>query len=70
MKKEKSLSSTDTPQRLVIAYVYDVPVGRGKALLPNLSRAADEVIGGWELQGLTTLMKGFPVGISERVRPH
>jgi len=67
MKKEKSLSSTDTPQRLVIAYVYDVPVGRGKALLPNLSRAADEVIGGWGLQGLTTLMKGFPVGISERV---
>ena len=67
MKGEKSLSSTDAPQRLVVAYVYDIPVGRGKALLPNIPRAADEVIGGWGLQGLTTLMKGFPVGISERI---
>jgi hypothetical protein len=65
MKGEKSLSSTDAPQRLVVAYVYDIPVGRGKALLPNINRAADEVIGGWGLQGLTTLMKGFPVGVSQ-----
>jgi hypothetical protein len=67
MKGEKSLSSTDAPQRLVVAYVYDVPVGRGKAILPNINRVADEVIGGWGLQGLTTLMKGFPIGLSERI---
>ena len=67
MKGEKSLSSNDAPQRLVVAYVYDIPIGRGKALLPNIPRAADEVIGGWGLQGLTTLMKGFPLGISERI---
>jgi len=65
MKGEKSLSSNDAPQRLVISYVYDLPIGRGKALLPNISRPADFVIGGWGLQGLTTLMKGFPLGISE-----
>jgi hypothetical protein len=67
MKGEKSLSSTDAPQRIVIAYVYDIPVGRGKSLLPNINRVADEVIGGWGLQGLTTLMKGFPIGLSERI---
>jgi len=65
MKKEKSLSSSDAPQRLVIAYVYDLPVGRGKQFLPNINRAADLVVGGWGLQGLTTLMKGFPLGIGE-----
>jgi hypothetical protein len=65
MKGEKSLSSNDAPHRLVISYVYDIPVGRGKALLPNINRAADLVVGGWGLQGLTTLMKGFPLGISE-----
>jgi hypothetical protein len=64
LRHEKALSSSDAPQRLVIAYVYDIPVGRGKAVLPNLSRAADYVIGGWGLQGLTTLMKGFPLGMS------
>jgi len=67
LRGEKSLSSSDAPQRLVVAYVYDVPVGRGKAFLPNINRAADYVIGGWGLQGLTTLMKGFPLGISERI---
>lgn len=65
LRGEKSLSSTSTPQRLVIAYVYDLPVGRGKALLPGLSRPADYVIGGWGLQGLTTLMKGFPLGLGD-----
>ena len=63
LKNEWSLSSSDAPQRLVIAYVYDIPVGRGKQVLPNISRAADFVVGGWGLQGLTTLMKGFPLGI-------
>lgn len=67
MKGEKSLSSTDSRQRLVVAYVYDIPVGRGKALLPNVNRLTDEVIGGWGLQGLTVLMDGFPTGISEQV---
>lgn len=65
LKGEMSLSSDDTPQRLVVAYVYDVPVGRGKAFLPNISRAADLAIGGWGLQGMTTLMKGFPLGLSQ-----
>src|ERR1019366_4446703 len=44
LKGEKSVSSTSAPQRLVLAYVYDIPVGRGKAVLPNIPRAADYVI--------------------------
>ena len=38
MRGEKSLSSTDAPQRLVVAYVYDIPLGRGRALLSNVNR--------------------------------
>jgi Carboxypeptidase regulatory-like domain len=64
LRAEKSLSSASTPQRLVIAYVYDIPVGRGRTFLPDLPRAADYVIGGWGLQGLTTLMDGFPLGFT------
>ena len=67
LKGEKSLSSNDTPQRFVVAYVYDIPVGRGRTFLPDLSRWQDEVIGGWGLQGITTLMKGFPLGITQRI---
>ena len=63
LRGEKALTSSDAPQRLVVAYVYDIPIGHGKAVLPNLSKPADYIIGGWGLQGLTTLMSGFPLGI-------
>lgn len=62
---EKSLSSSSAPQRLVIAYVYDIPVGRGRAVLANIPRSADYVIGGWGVQGFTTLMSGFPLGLTD-----
>jgi hypothetical protein len=65
LRGEKSVSSTTAPQRLVVAYVYDIPVGRGRSFLPNISRAADYVVGGWGLQGLTTLMSGFPLGLAD-----
>jgi hypothetical protein len=64
LRGEKSLSSATAPQRLVVAYVYDIPVGHGRTFLPNIPRAADYAIGGWGLQGLTTLMDGFPLGLS------
>lgn len=64
LKGEKSLSSNDATNRLVLSYVYDIPVGRGQAHLSNASRGVDYLVGGWGLQGVTTLMSGFPLGLS------
>ena len=61
---ERSLSSDDTPQRLVVSYVYDVPVGRGRRFLPDAPRVVDYTLGGWGLDGVTTLMRGFPLGFT------
>lgn len=61
---ERSLSSDDATERLVFSYVYDLPVGRGQAYLPNIPKAANYVIGGWGLDGVTTLMSGFPIGFT------
>ena len=36
----------------------------GEGLLTAPPRAADYVIGGWGVQGLTTLMDGFPLGFT------
>jgi hypothetical protein len=60
---EKALSSNDVKNRLVVSYVYDIPVGRGKAILPNANRFADEVVGGWGLEGISTFQSGFPLPI-------
>jgi hypothetical protein len=64
---EYSLSSNDVPQRLIISYVLDLPFGHGKAFASNLSPVMDKVVGGWGVDGVTLLQKGFPVNISANV---
>jgi outer membrane receptor protein involved in Fe transport len=58
---EYSLSSFDARQRLTVGYVYKLPIGKGQMLLPNISTVGDELIGGWGLEGITTLQKGYPM---------
>jgi len=61
---ERSLSSQDVSQRLVISYVLDLPFGHGKAFLSGLSGVADKVVSGWGVDGITTFQKGFPLKIN------
>lgn len=64
LRAEKSLSSNDTRQRLVLSYVYDIPVGRGMRFLSHASGLENQIVGGWGLGGVTTLMAGFPLGFA------
>jgi len=61
---ERSLSSQDVSQRLVISYVLDLPFGRGKRFASNVSGVTDKVVSGWGVDGTTTFQRGFPVKIS------
>jgi len=65
MKHEYSLSSQDVSQRLVINYVLDLPFGHGKQFLSDATGIKDKVIGGWGVDGVTTLQRGFPLKISD-----
>jgi len=65
LKGEYSLSSQDVPQRLVISYVYDIPVGHGQKFMSNASGVLDKFISGWGFDGLTTFQRGFPLKISD-----
>jgi hypothetical protein len=58
---ERSLSSQDTPQRLVISYVLDLPFGKGRRYLSGVSARADKIVGGWGIDGVTTFQRGFPL---------
>lgn len=64
---ERSLSSQDVSQRLVVSYVLDLPFGKGKRFLNDVSGAADKAVSGWGIDGVTTLQRGFPVKISDSV---
>jgi len=61
---ERSLSSQDVSQRLVISYVLDLPFGHGKKYWGGVSGVTSKVVSGWGLDGTTTFQRGFPVKIS------
>jgi hypothetical protein len=60
---EKSVDAGDIPQALVASYVYQLPIGRGKALGSGMSRVADAIVGGWELSGIATFKGGIPLSV-------
>ncbi|HME00616.1 MAG TPA: carboxypeptidase-like regulatory domain-containing protein [Terriglobia bacterium] len=49
----------DPRQSFISTLVYDLPIGRGKTFLGNSSRAADLLVGGWNVTGITFLHSGL-----------
>lgn len=66
---EKSVDAGDVPQALVASYVYDLPIGRGRAVGSGMSRIADAIAGGWEVSGIATFKEGLPISISGSNQP-
>jgi len=64
LKGERSLSSQDVSQRLVISYVYDLPFGHGQRYMSDATGVMDKVVSGWGVDGVTTFQKGFPLPLS------
>lgn len=65
LASERSLSTQDVPNRFTTALTYELPVGRGKTLLPNGPRAVDLVLGGWSINAVGIVQSGFPLAISQ-----
>ena len=63
LRGEKSYVSFDIPQRLVVSYIIDVPVGRGKHFLGNASPVTNAVVGGWNASGINSFQSGFPLAL-------
>jgi hypothetical protein len=61
---ERSLSTFDTPSVLKFSYSYDLPIGRGKALLGNMPRVLEAMIGGWKTNGIWMIADGRPLAIT------
>lgn len=53
-------SALNVPNQASISSVYDLPFGKGKRFLRNTSGLTDKIIGGWQLNGIATLLSGFP----------
>jgi hypothetical protein len=55
---DKGNSTYDVRHRVVASYVYELPFGRGKRFFGNMSSAVDKILGGWQVNGITTLSTG------------
>ncbi|HTX34289.1 MAG TPA: carboxypeptidase regulatory-like domain-containing protein [Bryobacteraceae bacterium] len=48
----------------VQSYVYQLPFGKGKRFLHSGSRAVDLIAGGWQIEGILTVMTGTPFTVT------
>jgi hypothetical protein len=54
----------DTGHRFVASYLYELPFGRGKRFLSSLNRGANAVLGGWQVNGITSYQLGTPISVT------
>ncbi len=60
LRLDRGLSAYDFRHRWTTSFLYELPIGKGKAVLGNMNRVANTLIGGWQIGGITTLQSGFP----------
>jgi hypothetical protein len=61
---DKSISSQDVSKRLVVAFNYDIPVGKGRPLFASMPKPVDFVIGGWQVNGIWSAQTAIPLAIT------
>jgi hypothetical protein len=62
-KALRAVSDFDTTHQFNANWIVELPFGRGKWIGRDLGKAADAVIGGWQLSGLFRLTSGFPLNV-------
>jgi hypothetical protein len=60
---ERSLSQFDIPQVLNLSYIYELPIGRGKAIGKDWNPIVNAILGGWKTSAIWRFSKGQPIGL-------
>jgi hypothetical protein len=60
LRRERGLSAFDFRHRWTSSFLYEMPFGKGKRFGGNINKAANLLLGGWQLGGIVTLQGGFP----------
>jgi len=58
---DRGISAYNHPFINTTTAVWSLPVGKGQWLLPNASRAVDEIVGGWQVTGIVSGRSGDPL---------
>jgi hypothetical protein len=60
-QNERSVSTYDMRHVINGTYIYDLPIGRGRALGQNMWKPLDFIAGGWTTSGVIRIASGFPM---------
>jgi hypothetical protein len=61
----RASSDFDTRHLITVDSVYELPFGKGKALLNSNNWAANALVGGWRLSGIFRASSGLPFSFTE-----
>ncbi|MDZ4802490.1 MAG: TonB-dependent receptor [Bryobacteraceae bacterium] len=59
IRAERGPADFDIRQRLVMSWTYELPFGRGRSFGNGTSGWQDQIIGGWNINGIQSFMTGF-----------
>ena len=59
-----TISTLDRPLHVVVSGLYELPLGKGKRLLPNAHGIVNHTLGGWSLQAIFQGQSGPPIGFA------
>jgi len=69
IRLDRSLADIDLRNRFVLSGVYELPFGRGKKFGGNISKAANTLVGGWQLNTIITIQSGIPFSLTTPGQP-
>lgn len=64
-KLNKAVSDFDTRHLVTLDWVYEMPFGRGRAVLGKANLLMDALVGGWQFSGLSRWASGLPFSVYE-----
>jgi hypothetical protein len=65
--EEKGLADFNVSQRFALSFTYDLPFGRGKRFANTPNPLSNMLIGGWELQSVTSFQTGTPRTVTANI---
>lgn len=63
LSSANGLSGVHVPYRLVFSGIYQLPIGRDRAIGRHFSTPVDALLGGWQVNGIWTIQAGPTLGI-------
>lgn len=66
-RADKAISNQDIPHHVVLAYSYELPVGKGRKFLANANGLTQSVLGGWKISAIHNYQSGYPLRVNSNL---